>query len=131
MMWACRLEADRDRSGLPGDVARGDGGGEVVLVGPDVVVFTDQGEVEQGGGSAVDPVFDVVGGAPLGWAPAVGEGAALVSGPQCGQQGWGDQAFGSSDVQGLALAAEHHGDDGCVAGELADGLRGQDGAVQG
>src|SRR5450756_25683 len=107
MMWACRLEADLRRSGVPGDVARGDGGGEVVLVGPDVVVLTDQREVEQGGGSAVDPVDDVVRGAPLGWAPAAGEGAALVSGPQCGQQGWGDQAFGSSDVQGLALSLIH------------------------
>ena len=38
------------------------------------------------------------------------------------QQGWGDQAFGSPDVQGLALAAQDHGDDCCVAGELADGL---------
>ena len=43
----------------------GEGGAQVVGVGPDVVVLTDQGEVEQGGGSAVDPVFDVVcGGLP-------------------------------------------------------------------
>jgi len=37
----------------------GDCGGEVVLVDQRVVIGAEQGEVEQGSGSAVDPVSDV------------------------------------------------------------------------
>ena len=119
------------RSGVPGDVGGGDGGGEVVLVDPGVVVGAEQGQVGQGGGPAVGPVLDVVGVAPLRWSPASGEGAPCVAGPECGLQGGGDQAFGAPDVQGLALAAQHDRDDGGVAGELADGLGGQGGAGEG
>ena len=55
-----------DASGLPSDAEGGDGGGEVVLVDVGVVVAAEQGEVDQGGGSAVYPVFDVVGVGPIG-----------------------------------------------------------------
>ena len=66
---------------MPGDVGGGDGGGQVALVDPGVVVAAEQGEVGQGGVAAVGPVSDVVGVAPLRWSPASGEGAAFVAGP--------------------------------------------------
>jgi hypothetical protein len=114
---------------VPGDV--GDGGGEVLGVDEGVVVAAGEGEVEQAGGSAVGPVLDVVGVAPVGGSSAVWVGAAFVAGPEGGEQGWGDQAFGASDVEGLAVAAKDDGHDGGVAGELADGFGGEDLAVQG
>ena len=90
-----------------------------------MVIGAEQGEVEQTGGSAVDPMSDVVRVAPLRRPPAAWEGAALVSGPQRGQQGWGHESLGSAHIEGLALAAQDHGDDGRIAGELADGLGGR------
>jgi hypothetical protein len=45
---------------MQGDVECGDGGGEVVLVDVGVVELAEQREVEQAGGSAVDPVSDVM-----------------------------------------------------------------------
>src|SRR5665647_830402 len=95
------------------------------------VVAAEQGEVEQAGRSAVGPVPDVVGVGPLGRPSAAGVGAAFVSGPEGGEQCWGDQSFGAADVQGLALGAEDHGDDGGVAGELADAVGGEDLTGQG
>src|SRR5674476_285767 len=68
---------------------------------------------------------------PSGRSPAAGAGAAFVSGPYGGEQCWGDQSFGAADVQGLALGAEDHGDDGGVAGELADAVGGEDLSGQG
>src|SRR5665647_3755631 len=122
--WAVRSADDAPAkvSGLPGDVVRGEGGGEVALVDPRVVVAAEQREVEQGCRPAVDPVFDVVRVGPLRWPSAAGVGAAFVPGPQRGEQGWGDQAFGAAHVQGLAFGTQDHRDDVGVAGELAEAL---------
>ena len=96
--------ADPQWSGLPGDIEGGNGGGEVVLVDPRVVMLAEQGEIHQRGRSAVRPMYDVMGVAPQWWPSASWVGTALVSCPQRGEQAWGDQSFGSSDVQGLSFA---------------------------
>src|SRR5665647_950137 len=81
--WSFRSADDAPAkvSGLPGDGVRGDGGGEVALMNPRVVVAAQQREVEQGCRPAVDPVFDVVRVGPLRWPSAAGIGAAFVPGP--------------------------------------------------
>src|SRR4029079_18671977 len=118
-------------SGLPGDVEGGDGGAQVVLVDPGVVGGAEPGEVGQGGRSAVCPVLDVMRLAPLRGPAAAGVGAALVPGPERGEQGGGDQSLGASHVQGLALGAQDHRDDRGVAGQSAHALGGEDLTVQG
>src|SRR5665648_245303 len=82
-----------------------------------MVMGTEQGEVEQTGWTAVDPVSDVVRGAPGGWPAAAEEGASLVADPQCRQQCRGDQSLGAAHVQELTLTAQDHRDAGGVAGE--------------
>lgn len=53
----------------------------MVSVDLGVVVLAEERQVVEGGWSAVDPVFGVMGVAPLWGAPAAGLGAAFVADP--------------------------------------------------
>jgi hypothetical protein len=68
-------------SDVPGDIGIGDGGGEVVSVDKSVVVSTDERHIGEGSLSAVDPMSDVMGVAPMWGSSAVGKSAAFVSNP--------------------------------------------------
>jgi len=68
---------------VPGDASvRGEVSGQAPVVHEVVVVPAQQGRVGQVGGSAVEPVSQVVRVAPLGGHGAPGEGAAAVAQPQ-------------------------------------------------
>ena len=121
-------------SGCPGGVEvgwrdePGDAGAHldapVFLVDHVVVMGAEQGSVAGSGGSAAGPVGDVVGLAPGGRNGALREGAAPVPGRDGLADVGREDAGGAADVQDLALAAEDDGDDVGVAGDFADGGRG-------
>ena len=65
------------------------------------MMFTEQDEVCEVGGSAVVPVDDVVALAVTGWLVAAGEGAAPVKGANAGT-GW------PSSMRGFSATARSH-----------------------
>src|SRR5947199_10512062 len=74
-------------------------------------------------------MLDVVGVCPAGWPVAAGEGTSPVPQHEGAAEGSGGEAALPADVQHLAGAAEHGGDDPGVAGQPAGGGWGQVGAV--
>lgn len=62
----------------------------------------------------------MVGFAGGGVGVAVGEGAALVAVYQCGADGFGHEPVLPADVEGLAVGAQHDGDEVGVAGQASD-----------
>jgi len=77
------------------------------VVDQPVVHAAEQDEVVQAGGSAVDPVHDVVGVAGDREAVTTRERAVLVAQHQRDPDRGGDQALEAADVEDLALGAQH------------------------
>ena len=78
------------------------------------------------GGSSVGPVPDVVDVAVSCWGVAAGCLAVLVSGGDGSALGAGPDAGFAADVEYFCVWAEHDSDDRAVAGDLADGVDGED-----
>jgi hypothetical protein len=76
-----------------------------------VVSGAQEDRVPEGGLAAVGPAFDVVRVSPAGGDRAVGEGAAAVAVVQGTAEGRVDDAVLAADVERLAVAPEHDGDD--------------------
>src|SRR4051795_11612131 len=112
---------------VAGDAEGGDGGGQAALVHEGVVAFAEQGAVAQVGGSAVQPVHDVVGLAPHRWDGAAGVGAAAVPVGQGAALGGAEEALGVAEVEDLRGGAQHHGHDPGLAGDPAHRAGGEDG----
>ena len=84
-----------------------------------VVAAAEQGAVAQVGGSAVEPVRDVVGLAPHRWDGAAGIAAALVAVGKGAALGGGEEALGVAEVEDLGAGAEDHRDDAGLAGQAS------------
>jgi hypothetical protein len=95
----------------PEVAGRGLGDGPGSGVDEPVVVAAQQDQVLQRGGSAVDPVHDVVGVAHDRGAGAAGEPAVPVPGHQGPPDRRGDKPLLTADVEDLPAAAEHDRDE--------------------
>ena len=95
-----------------------------LVVDEAVVVAAEQDHVRQRGGSAVDPVHEVVGVAHDRWPGAVREAAVPVAEDQGLPDRGGDQALGAADVEDRGTCAEDRRDHLGVAAQPADRGRG-------
>jgi hypothetical protein len=94
-----------------------------------VVSGAQPGEVGEIGGAAVLPGLEVVGVAPGGGRGAVRPLAGAGAGEHGAALGGGGEPAGPADVEGLAGATEHDGDQVGLAGEAASSVGRQRGAV--
>jgi len=89
-----------------------------------------QNAVGEVGVAAHRPRPHVVGFGPAGWSVASGEGAAAVAMGQRDALRDGEESLLPPDVEGLAITAEDDRQDTGFAGELADGVGADAGAVR-
>ena len=69
--------------------------------------------------------------APAGGPVATGEDTVEVSGHYCDSEGWGDQSFGSSHVEGLTVGSEDDSGQVGVTGDPSDLVGGEEGPMFG
>src|SRR5215204_976374 len=94
------------------------------VVDDSMVVPAEQDQIVHVSGSAIGPVDDVVGVAPVGGSGAAREGAAAIASGQRGPLAGADGAVFAADVERDGGGAGDDAGDAGVAGDAADGLCG-------
>lgn len=73
--------------------------------------------VDGTGSTAVGPVPRVVRGAKSGWSITAGETAPAIPGGKGAANTKGDGAHGATNIEGLGVTAQHHGNQLAIAGQ--------------